>query len=140
MGRPKRLYPLGKYRPRFPKEVEKDKGYPIELEYTWNRQVIRKTTNIFVKFADWNQNGNQGRGEIRPSHGAEYKRLNQLLISRVDRIDAQLAEYNDKHPNQITVEVINGFLSDKPLTRKDQGKISWSLRWLVWNPITPGIG
>ena len=97
-----------------------DPDYPIELEYTWNRQVIRKTTNILVKFADWNQKGNQGRGEIRPSHGAEYKRLNQLLVSRVDRIDAQLAEYNEKHPNQITVEVINGFLSDKPLTRKDQ--------------------
>ena len=122
MGRPKRLYPLGKYRLRTPKVIEKDKAYPVELEYTWNRQVIRKSTNVFVKAADWNQKGNQGRGEIRASHGNEYKRLNQLLINRVDRIDAQLAEYNDKHPNQITAEIINGFLADKPLTRKDQGK------------------
>ena len=122
MGRPKRLYPLGKYRLRTPKVIEKDKPYPVELEYTWNRQVIRKSTNVFVKAADWNQKGNQGRGEIRASHGNEYKRLNQLLINRVDRIDAQLAEYNDKHPNQITAEIINGFLADKPLTRKDQGK------------------
>ena len=65
MGRPKRLYPLGKYRLRTPKEVDKDKAYPVELEYTWNRQIMRKTTNVFVKVADWNQNGNQGRGEIR---------------------------------------------------------------------------
>ena len=36
MGRPKRLYPLGKYRLRTPKEVDKDKAYPVELEYTWN--------------------------------------------------------------------------------------------------------
>ena len=64
MGRPKRLYPLGKYRLRTPKVVDKEKAYPVELEYTWNRQVIRKTTNVFVKVADWNQNGNQGRGEI----------------------------------------------------------------------------
>lgn len=52
MGRPKRLYPLGKYRLRTPKEVDKDKAYPVELEYTWNRQIMRKTTNVFVKVAD----------------------------------------------------------------------------------------
>lgn len=122
MGRPKRLYPLGKYRLRTPKVIDKEKAYPIELEYTWNRQRIRKTTNVFVKVADWNQNGNQGRGEIRVSYGSEFKRLNQLLLSRVERIDSQLAEYNEKHPNQITTDVISGFLSDKPLSRRDQGK------------------
>ena len=53
MGRPKRLYPLGKYRLRTPKEVDKDNAYPVELAYTWNRQIIRKTTNVFVKVADW---------------------------------------------------------------------------------------
>lgn len=122
MGRPKRLYPLGKYRLRIPKVIDKDKIYPVELEYTWNRQAIRKTTNVFVKTSDWNQKGNQGRGEIRASHGGEYKRLNQILLSRVDRIDAQLAEYSEKHPGQITVEIVTAVLQDKPLTRKDQGK------------------
>ncbi|WP_300877879.1 site-specific integrase [uncultured Bacteroides sp.] len=122
MGRPKRLYPLGKYRLRVPKDAEKDKAYPVELEYTWNRQIIRKTTNLFVKVADWNQNGNQGRGEIRASHGNEAKRLNQLLLARVERIDSLLAEYNEKHPNQITVDIVSGFLADKPLARRDQGK------------------
>ena len=122
MGRPKRLYPLGKYRLRTPKEIDKNKAYSVELEYTWNRQAIRKSTNVFVKVADWNQKGNQGRGEIRSSYGNEYKRLNKVLMERVDTMDAQLAEYNVKHPNQITAEVIAGFLSHKPLTRKDQGK------------------
>ncbi|MCA5593487.1 tyrosine-type recombinase/integrase [Bacteroides fragilis] len=122
MGRPKRLYPLGKYRLRTPKEVDKDKAYPVELEYTWNRQIIRKTTNVFVKVADWNQNGNQGRGEIRASYGGEFKRLNQLLLARVERIDSQLAEYHEKHPNQITADVVSGLLADKPLARRDQGK------------------
>ena len=122
MGRPKRLYPLGKYRLRTPKEIDKDKAYSVELEYTWNRQALRKSTSVFVKVADWNQKGNQGRGEIRASYGSEYKRMNQLLIARVDRVDAQLAEYNEKHPHQITVEVISGILADKPLSRKDQGK------------------
>ena len=92
MGRPKRLYPLGKYRLRTPKEADKEKAYPVELEYTWNRQIIRKTTNVFVKVADWNQNGNQGRGEIRANYGSESKRLNQLLLSRVERIDSLAKE------------------------------------------------
>lgn len=113
---------MGKYRLRTPKTIDKSKTYPIELEYTWNRQVLRKSANIFVKAADWNQNGNQGRGEIRSSYGNEYKRLNKVLMERVDTMDAKLAEYNVKHPNQITAEVIAGFLSHKPLTRKDQGK------------------
>ena len=113
---------MGKYRLRTPKTIDKSKTYPIELEYTWNRQILRKSANIFVKAADWNQNGNQGRGEIRSSYGNEYKRLNKVLMERVDTLDAQLAEYNVKHPNQITAEVIAGFLSHKPLTRKDQGK------------------
>ncbi len=122
MGRPKRLYPLGKYRLRTPKEIDKDKAYPVELEYTWNRQIIRKTTNVFVRVADWNQNGNQGRGEIRASYGGEYKRLNQVLLSRVERIDSLLAEYNEKHPGQITSDIVSGFLADKPLSRPDQGR------------------
>ena len=92
MGRPKRLYPLGKYRLRTPKEPESDKAYPVELEYTWNRQIIRKTTNVFVKAADWNQNGNHGRGEVRASYGSEYKRVNQLLLARVDRIQREASE------------------------------------------------
>ncbi len=92
------------------------------LEYIWNRQIIRKTTNVFVKIADWNQNGNQGRGELRVSYGGEYKRLNQLLLARVERIDALLVEHNERNPNQITVDVVSGFLADKPLSRRDQGK------------------
>ena len=37
-------------------------------------------------------------------------------------IDGLLAEYQEKHPNQITAQVIADFLADKPLTREDKGK------------------
>ena len=107
MGRPKRVYPLGRYRLRVPKDAQADKAYPVVLESTWYREIIRNTTNVFAKIADWNQNGNQGRGELRVSYGSEYKRLNQLLLARVERIDSLLAEYNEKHPNQITVDVLS---------------------------------
>ena len=41
MGRPKRLYPLGRYRLRVPKDAEADKAYPVVLEYTWNREIMQ---------------------------------------------------------------------------------------------------
>lgn len=140
MGRPKRLYPLGRYRLRVPKDAEADKAYPVVLEYTWNRQIIRKTTNVFAKIADWNQNGNQGRGELRVSYGSEYKRLNQLLLSRVERIDSLLAEYNERNPNQITAEVVAGFLRTSRLPDGIKERISWNLRWNASRQTTPGIG
>ena len=110
MGRPKRLYPLGKYRLRAPKEIERGKAYPIELEYNWNRQIVRKTTNIFVKPVDWNQSANQGCGEGRATYGGDAKRVNTLLMNRVEHIDTLLAEYCQKHLNQLTTEIISGLL------------------------------
>lgn len=42
MGRPKRLYPLGRYRLRIRGEVDPNKQYLIELEYTWGKSAYRK--------------------------------------------------------------------------------------------------
>ena len=155
MGRPKRLYPLGRYRLRVPKDAEADKAYPVVLEYTWNRQIIRKTTNVFAKIADWNQNGNQGRGELRVSYGSEYKRLNQLLLARVERIDSLLAEYNERNPNGLTVclrSIMRGIrirlqpklwrasLQTSRLHGETKGRILWNLLWSAFRPITPETG
>lgn len=60
--------------------------------------------------------------KLRSSFGREYKHRNQQLKDRVDKIDALLADYNVRHPNQITRDVICGFLDDKPLARRDMGK------------------
>ena len=66
MGRPKRLYPLGKYRLRTPKEVDKDKAYPVELEYTWNRRIIlifvhqKRLIKIRPILSSWNILGTGG--------------------------------------------------------------------------------
>ena len=122
MGRPKRLYPLGRYRLRIRGKVDKDKLYLVELEYTWNRQIIRKGVNIFSKVDDWNQNANQGRGGVKPSYGPEAKRVNSILMARVDKIDSELGVIHQKAPERITAELINDLLSDKPVTRQDKGK------------------
>ncbi len=65
MGRPKRLYPLGKYRLRIRGPIDTSKAYLVELEYTWNRQIVRKGMNIFVKVGDWNEKLNKGRGGVK---------------------------------------------------------------------------
>lgn len=122
MGRPKRTCPLGKYRLRAFKSADKANTFSIELEYTWNGNIIRKATGIVCREADWNQKGDNGRGELLSSFGREYKHRNQQLKDRVDKIDALLADYNVRHPNQITRDVICGFLDDKPLARRDMGK------------------
>ena len=122
MGRTKRQYPLGKYRLRLPRGPESKKAYPLDLEYTWNRHIYRKFVNIVINPSDWNQEANHGRGEVRASYGSEYKRVNAFLLEKVESTDLKLAEYNQKHPNQINGEVITGFLQDKPLSRVDEGK------------------
>lgn len=122
MGRPKRLYPLGKYRLRTRGVIDPVKPYLVELEYTWNRQIVRKGMNIFVKVGDWNEKLNKGRGGVKASYGPEANRINALLLSRVDKIDGLLAEYSQRNPNQITAQLINDFLSDKPVIRQDKGK------------------
>ena len=122
MGRPKRLYPLGKYRLRIRGAVDNNKPYLVELEYTWNRQIVRKGMNIFVKVGDWNEKLNKGRGGVKSSYGPEANRINGVLLNRVDRIDGLLAEYSQKFPNQITPQLINAFLADKPVIREDKGK------------------
>ena len=122
MGRPKRLYPLGKYRLRIRGAVDNNKPYLVELEYTWNRQIVRKGMNIFVKVGDWNEKLNKGRGGVKSSYGPEANRINGVLLNRVDRIDGLLDEYSQKFPNQITTQLINDFLADKPVIREDKGK------------------
>ena len=81
MGRPKRLYPLGRYRLHVRGEIDPAKQYLVQLEYTWNRQVIRKGMNIFVRLGDWNEKANKGRGGVRASYGPEANRINSLLLA-----------------------------------------------------------
>lgn len=50
MGRPKRQYPLGKYRLRAPKDAEKDKAYPVELEYYNSANKYRELYSI-IRFS-----------------------------------------------------------------------------------------
>ena len=120
MGRAKRDVPKGKFRLRVIGKPKPNKLYQINIEYTWNARIIRKATGITARYADWNPNANH-RGELRSTYGEEYKRTNSLLNKRLDKIDADLVEYKEKH-DRITVEVIKAILNNEPIMRVDSGK------------------
>lgn len=121
MGRQKRPFPLGRFRLRYPKNYDKGKAYPIEIIYIFGGRTLRRNMNISVTVADWNPNGNNGRGEIRASM-PDSARFNNLLLAKVNKVDAGLNEYNQKFPGQVNEDVISSFLDDKPITRKDKGE------------------
>lgn len=78
--------------------------------------------NYQCRSVDWNQNGNLGRGEVKASYGVDYKRVNSMLAKRISDIDNALVEYNNAHPNQLTVQKIRDIIDGKPLARQDEGK------------------
>lgn len=124
MGRHRREYPLGKLRLKYPKQnYDKQKPYTLYYEYTWlDDAPIRKDTGLRVKVADWNEKGNSGKGELRPSFGPDYRRQNTNLTDALSKYNSVLQEYSLKHPHQMTSEIIRSILFDAPLTRQDEGK------------------
>lgn len=122
MGRVKRPYPKGRCRLHTPKKVEPDKLYPIQYEYTWNGATIRYDSTIKAKTKDWNPKGDSGRGELRSSYGVNYTLYNRQLSGTLDRVDVELMKYGEKHPGQITSDIVRAILRGEPKTRKDEGK------------------
>lgn len=120
MGRQKKPFPLGHFRLRYPKNYDKSKVYPIEIEYIFSGKPIRRSMNISVSVDDWNPNGNNGRGEIRASL-PDAVRFNRVLVSKLNKVDSGLNECNQKYPGQVNEDVIIAYLDDKPLTRRDKG-------------------
>ena len=89
--------------------------YPVEIEYIFGGRPIRRSMNISVAVAVWDPNGNNGRGKIRASV-PDSARFNKLPLTKVNKVDTELNEYNQKFPGQINEDIIAAFLNDKPLT------------------------
>lgn len=109
---------------KYPKRsYDKQKAYTLYYEYTWlDDAPIRKDTGLRVKVADWNEKGSSGKGELRPSFGADYRKQNTTLADAISKYDSTLQQYSLKHPHQMTSEVIRSVLFDAPLTRQDEGR------------------
>lgn len=121
MGRNKTIIPKGKF---FLRTISKNSEVKsIYIRYVFCREsIVRPVANYQCRESDWNQNGNLGRGEVKASYGVDYKRVNSMLAKKVADVDNALVEYNNSHPNQLTVQKIRDIIDGKPLTRQDEGK------------------
>lgn len=121
MGNNRILIPKGKFYLRTISKQNEIKS--IYIRYVFNRtSIVRPVANYQCKEADWNQNGNMGRGEVRASYGTDFKRVNAMLTKKVSDIDNALVEYNNAHPNKLTVQIVRDIMDGKPLTRQDEGR------------------
>lgn len=121
MGNNRILIPKGKF---FLRAISKrSEVKSIYIRYVFNRtSIVRPVANYQCKDADWNQNGNMGRGEVRASYGTDFKRVNSMLAKKVADIDNALVEYNNAHPNKLTVQIVRDIMDGKTLSRQDEGK------------------
>ena len=83
---------------------------------------MTRDTQYRVKIDDWNEKGENGRGALRSSYGNDYQRCNNQLHDFLRDIDGKIKEYNKKHPNKVTPEIVHSILYGEPLTRDDEGK------------------
>jgi len=123
MARNKRLYPTGRLILKVNRaSTDKDKLYPIHLQYTWNRNPFTKQTGLSCRACDWNAKGNGNKGCVKSSYGPDYIRVNKQLMALLAEYDGKIFEYHQKHPNQLNSDAIRAILHDKPITRSDDGK------------------
>lgn len=121
MGNNRILIPKGRF---FLRTISKQSEVKsIYIRYVFNRtSIVRPMANYQCRESDWNQNGNMGRGEVKASYGMDFKRVNSILGKKVADIDNAILEYNNIHPNKLTVQIVRDILDGKPLTRQDEGK------------------
>ena len=119
MGRQKKPFPIGHFRLRYLKNYDKSKIYPIEIVYIFGGRTIKRSMNMSVAVADWNPNGNNGRGEIRASDSCSVP-LNKIIMKKRNKVYSGLNSYHQKFPDQVNEDVIAAFRYEKPLTRRDK--------------------
>ncbi len=66
MARTARQFPQGKFTLRTPKQTNNGHTeYVIYIYYYWQGRQLHRSTDLSVNRSDWNQNANNGVGELR---------------------------------------------------------------------------
>lgn len=121
MGKQARPFPTGHYRLYKTSRQKPGSAITVQLEYVVNSTPIRRASGYTVMEEDWNPNENRGRGGVRASYGSDYRVVNNKLAKRLDTLDAKIAEWCEKHPNSLSVEIVKAFIDGLPTTRDDKG-------------------
>ena len=97
--RTKRDFPTGKLRLIYPvSSFDANKKYALNFEYSFDGAIIRKDTGYRVRVKDWNKDGNEKKGALRSSYGADYIHDNSKLITALFKYDSEMMAFyeNDK--------------------------------------------
>ena len=121
MARQQRQFPQGKYILRSQKMIQDGQQYAVYLYYYWKGTQVRRSVDLYVSKADWNQNANGGAGEFRPSYGDSYKERNAYLKELMHDINCKIMDYIKQH-GEIDGDTIEAFVSgDDKVLRQDNG-------------------
>ena len=120
--RTKRDFPTGKLRLIYPvSSFDANKKYALNFEYSFDGAIIRKDTGYRVRVKDWNKDGNEKKGALRSSYGADYISDNSKLITTLFRYDSEITAYVLKYPGMLSKRIIQAILNGVPVTRDDDG-------------------
>lgn len=121
MGRKARTLPVGKFVLRTPKATSDGQMYAIYIYYYWRGTQIRRSTDMFVAKKDWNEKGNGGKGEFKPTYGKRYREMNLRLQRMIGESDSKILKYIDDNKT-ITSDIIMKFLNgEDEVLRQDKG-------------------
>jgi hypothetical protein len=108
MARQQRQFPQGKYILRSQKMIQDGQQYAVYLYYYWKGTQVRRSVDLYVSKADWNQNANGGAGEFRPSYGSNYKERNSYLnVSESPKLSQKIPPYRDGMEDFLYLSSIN---------------------------------
>ncbi|MCM1520842.1 MAG: site-specific integrase, partial [Lachnoclostridium sp.] len=121
MGKAASPYPTGHLRLYKTSRQKSDRPLTVQLEYAVNSYAIRRSTGVSTMEIDWNPKENKGRGGVRATYGPDYRNINNRLARKLDEIDARIADWCEKHPRQLTVDMLKALVDNLPITREDKG-------------------
>lgn len=120
--RTKKDFPTGKLRLKYPvSSFDANKKYTLYYEYSFDGAIIRKDTGYRVRVKDWNRDGNEKKGALRSSYGADYIYDNSKLITALFKYDSEIMAFVLKYPGMLSKRIIQAILNGVPITRDDDG-------------------
>ena len=84
-------------------------------------QSFARTPAYRVRVKDWNKDGNEKKGALRSSYGADYISDNSKLITTLFKYDSEIMAYVLKYPGMLSKRIIQAILNGVPVTRDDDG-------------------
>ena len=105
--RTKNDFPTGKLRLKYPvSSFDANKKYTLYYEYSFDGAIIRKDTGYRVRVKYWNKDGNEKKGALRSSYGADYIHDNSKLITALFKYDSEIMAFVLKYPGMLSKRII----------------------------------